>query len=57
MRIEPAWNPTLTTIMMYREAQFAQLERDLARWVPDPANTRWPWVPVGGDDSSDDADY
>ena len=55
MRIEPAWNPTLTTIMMYREAQFAQLERDLARWVPDPANAQWPWADVGGD--SDDADY
>ena len=56
MRIEPAWNPTLTTIMMYREAQFAQLERDLARWVPDPANAQWPWAGAGGDDS-DDADY
>ena len=56
MRIEPAWTPTLTTIMMYREAQFAQLERDLARWVPDPANAQWPWAGVGGDDS-DDADY
>ena len=55
MRIEPAWTPALTTIMMYREAQFAQLERDLARWVPDPANAQWPWADVGGD--SDDADY
>ena len=56
MRIEPAWTPALTTIMMYREAQFAQLERDLARWVPDPANAQWPWAGAGGDDS-DDADY
>ena len=55
MRIEPAWTPALTTIMMYREAQFAQLERDLARWVPDPANAQWPWAGAGGDDS-DDAD-
>jgi len=55
MRIEPVWTPTLTTIMMYREAQFAQLERDLARWVPDPANAQWPWAGAGGD--SDDADY
>ena len=55
MHIEPVWTPALTTIMMYREAQFAQLERDLARWVPDPANAQWPWADVGGD--SDDADY
>ena len=55
MRIEPAWTPALTTIMIYREAQFAQLERDLARWVPEPANAQWPWADVGGD--SDDADY
>ena len=56
MRIEPAWTPALEVIMMYREAQFAQLERDLARWVPDPANAQWPWAGLGGDDS-DDADY
>ena len=56
MPIEPAWTPNLQRIMMYREAQLEVIVRDLARWVPDPENARWPWAGMGGDDS-DDADY
>ena len=56
MSIEPAWTPALKVIMMYSEADLEVLRRDLARWVPDPANAQWPWAGLGGD-SSDDADY
>ena len=58
MGIDPAWTPALDRATgCFSEAQLEPTRRDLVRWVPDPANTRWPWVPVGGDDSSDDADY
>ena len=58
MGIDPAWTPALDRATgCFSEAQLEPTRRDLVRWVPDPANPRWPWVPVGGDDSSDDADY
>jgi len=58
MGIDPAWTPALDRATgAFSEAQLEPTRRDLVRWVPDPANPRWPWVPIRRDDSSDDADY
>ena len=62
MGFDPAWTPALdSSTGGFSEAQLEPILRDLARWVPDPANARWPWWGRGGgggdDDSSDDADY
>ena len=58
MGIDPAWTPALDRATGgFSEAQLEPIRRDLVRWVPDPANARWPWAGMGGDDSSDDADY
>ena len=57
MGFDPAWTPALdSSTGGFSEAQLEPILRDLARWVPDPANAQWPWAGAGGDDS-DDADY